>query len=212
MGSWSPGSWGRKLSFLHAIQTTVVFSLLNERWDGAPSAHRGHLSLHCSSPISHVQWGRPGGITCPSVGFAHMENWAGTLSLSSSISTARCSLQMTEQSSSVSAAAGLMSREGLGGSEGGRYRVAAGAHWRRERQASALVKVMRRWEDPTLAQADNVPLNPGSANINDRSLLGKRDSELAILIEDTEMESSLMDGVEYQAGRFALSLRKHCFR
>lgn len=57
-----------------------------------------------------------------------------------------------------------------------------------------------------------MPLNPGSANINDRSLLGKRDSELAILIEDTEMEPSLMDGVEYQAGRFALSLRKHCFR
>lgn len=53
---------------------------------------------------------------------------------------------------------------------------------------------------------------PGSANINDRSLLGKRDSELAVLIEDTEMEPSLMDGVEYQAGRFALSLRKHCFR
>lgn len=52
----------------------------------------------------------------------------------------------------------------------------------------------------------------GSANINDRSLLGKRDSELAVLIEDTEMEPSLMDGVEYQAGRFALSLRKHCFR
>ncbi|KAG8517119.1 Phospholipase D2 [Galemys pyrenaicus] len=52
---------------------------------------------------------------------------------------------------------------------------------------------------------------PGSANINDRSLLGKRDSELAVLIEDTEMEPSLMDGVEYQAGRFALSLRKHCF-
>ncbi|XP_064127731.1 phospholipase D2 isoform X3 [Loxodonta africana] len=50
-----------------------------------------------------------------------------------------------------------------------------------------------------------------SANINDRSLLGKRDSELAVLVEDTEMEPSLMNGVEYQAGRFALSLRKHCF-
>ena len=53
---------------------------------------------------------------------------------------------------------------------------------------------------------------PGSANINDRSLLGKRDSELAVLIEDTETEPSLMNGAEYQAGRFALSLRKHCFR
>ena len=69
-------------------------------------------------------------------------------------------------------------------------------------------------QGPPWAQADAVcpvPI-PGSANINDRSLLGKRDSELAVLIEDTEMEPSLMDGAEYQAGRFALSLRKHCFR
>ncbi|XP_063097830.1 phospholipase D2 isoform X2 [Cavia porcellus] len=59
--------------------------------------------------------------------------------------------------------------------------------------------------------ADDRTVIIGSANINDRSLLGKRDSELAVLIEDTEMVSSLMDGAEYQAGRFALSLRKHCF-
>ncbi|XP_059937247.1 phospholipase D2 isoform X2 [Mesoplodon densirostris] len=59
--------------------------------------------------------------------------------------------------------------------------------------------------------ADDRTVIIGSANINDRSLLGKRDSELAVLMEDTEMEASLMNGVEYQAGRFALSLRKHCF-
>ncbi|XP_036882838.1 phospholipase D2 isoform X1 [Manis javanica] len=59
--------------------------------------------------------------------------------------------------------------------------------------------------------ADDRTVIIGSANINDRSLLGKRDSELAVLIEDTEMEPSLMDGGAYQAGRFALSLRKHCF-
>uniref|UniRef100_A0A2K5N2K6 Phospholipase n=1 Tax=Cercocebus atys TaxID=9531 RepID=A0A2K5N2K6_CERAT len=59
--------------------------------------------------------------------------------------------------------------------------------------------------------ADDRTVIIGSANINDRSLLGKRDSELAVLIEDTETEPSLMNGVEYQAGRFALSLRKHCF-
>ncbi|XP_064127733.1 phospholipase D2 isoform X5 [Loxodonta africana] len=59
--------------------------------------------------------------------------------------------------------------------------------------------------------ADDRTVIIGSANINDRSLLGKRDSELAVLVEDTEMEPSLMNGVEYQAGRFALSLRKHCF-
>ncbi|XP_072904854.1 phospholipase D2-like isoform X1 [Hemitrygon akajei] len=52
----------------------------------------------------------------------------------------------------------------------------------------------------------------GSANINDRSMLGKRDSEMAVLVEDSEMEASVMDGQEYQAGRFALNLRRDCFR
>ncbi|XP_073403198.1 phospholipase D2 isoform X3 [Dendrobates tinctorius] len=51
----------------------------------------------------------------------------------------------------------------------------------------------------------------GSANINDRSMLGKRDSELAIIVEDTEYEKSVMDGEPYQAGRYALSLRTDCF-
>uniref|UniRef100_A0A2K6MJH3 Phospholipase n=1 Tax=Rhinopithecus bieti TaxID=61621 RepID=A0A2K6MJH3_RHIBE len=53
--------------------------------------------------------------------------------------------------------------------------------------------------------ADDRTVIIGSANINDRSLLGKRDSELAVLIEDTETEPSLMNGVEYQAGSFALT-------
>ncbi|KAF6096183.1 phospholipase D2 [Phyllostomus discolor] len=52
--------------------------------------------------------------------------------------------------------------------------------------------------------ADDRTVIIGSANINDRSLLGKRDSELAVLIEDTEMEPSLMDGMEYQAGSVVL--------
>uniref|UniRef100_A0A8B9HJ39 phospholipase D n=1 Tax=Astyanax mexicanus TaxID=7994 RepID=A0A8B9HJ39_ASTMX len=52
----------------------------------------------------------------------------------------------------------------------------------------------------------------GSANINDRSMLGKRDSEMAVVVEDTEFQDSLMDGEIYQAGRFALSLREECFR
>ncbi|KAM3927273.1 phospholipase D2 isoform 1-T3 [Leptodactylus fuscus] len=51
----------------------------------------------------------------------------------------------------------------------------------------------------------------GSANINDRSMLGKRDSELAIMVEDTEYEHSLMDGEPYQAGKYALGLRMDCF-
>lgn len=56
------------------------------------------------------------------------------------------------------------------------------------------------------------PLPKGSANINDRSLLGKRDSELAVLVEDRELVPSVMGGQEYTAGKFALSLRLECFR
>ncbi|KAK4782951.1 hypothetical protein SAY86_007325 [Trapa natans] len=47
----------------------------------------------------------------------------------------------------------------------------------------------------------------GSANINDRSLLGSRDSEIGVLIEDTEFIDSTMGGVPWKAGRFSLSLR-----
>uniref|UniRef100_A0AAR2IJP2 Phospholipase n=1 Tax=Pygocentrus nattereri TaxID=42514 RepID=A0AAR2IJP2_PYGNA len=52
----------------------------------------------------------------------------------------------------------------------------------------------------------------GSANINDRSMLGKRDSEMAVVVEDSVFQDSLMDGEIYQAGRFAWSLRVECFR
>ncbi|KAG7464598.1 hypothetical protein MATL_G00167260 [Megalops atlanticus] len=52
----------------------------------------------------------------------------------------------------------------------------------------------------------------GSANINDRSMLGQRDSELAVLVEDTERVESRMGGEEYQAGPLTLALRKECFR
>ncbi|KAM7485037.1 hypothetical protein LguiA_001046 [Lonicera macranthoides] len=47
----------------------------------------------------------------------------------------------------------------------------------------------------------------GSANINDRSLLGSRDSEIGLLIEDKEFVDSCMGGKPYKAGKFALSLR-----
>uniref|UniRef100_A0A8C9T841 Phospholipase n=1 Tax=Scleropages formosus TaxID=113540 RepID=A0A8C9T841_SCLFO len=52
----------------------------------------------------------------------------------------------------------------------------------------------------------------GSANINDRSMLGSRDSELAVLVEDEETVLSCMGGAEYQAGPLTLALRKECFR
>ncbi|KAG5549071.1 hypothetical protein RHGRI_014441 [Rhododendron griersonianum] len=47
----------------------------------------------------------------------------------------------------------------------------------------------------------------GSSNINDRSLLGSRDSEIAVVIEDTEFLESSMNGIPWRAGKFALSLR-----
>jgi len=51
-----------------------------------------------------------------------------------------------------------------------------------------------------------------SANINDRSMLGSRDSELGIVVEDTRTVESRMDNKPYQAGAFACSLRKSLFR
>uniref|UniRef100_A0A0R3RYQ1 phospholipase D n=1 Tax=Elaeophora elaphi TaxID=1147741 RepID=A0A0R3RYQ1_9BILA len=48
----------------------------------------------------------------------------------------------------------------------------------------------------------------GSANINDRSQAGNRDSEVCILVKDCENVSSQMDGKPYNAGKFAFSLRK----
>lgn len=53
---------------------------------------------------------------------------------------------------------------------------------------------------------------PGSANINDRSMLGTRDSEMAVFVEDEERVPSVMGGEEYQAGPLTLALRKECFR
>ncbi|KAM3593265.1 uncharacterized protein V6R79_008759 [Siganus canaliculatus] len=60
--------------------------------------------------------------------------------------------------------------------------------------------------------ADDNTVIIGSANINDRSMLGKRDSEVAVIVEDSETVTSVMDGQEYQAGKYALQLRLECFK
>ncbi|CAG8441424.1 6591_t:CDS:10 [Funneliformis caledonium] len=52
----------------------------------------------------------------------------------------------------------------------------------------------------------------GSANINDRSQLGNRDSEIAIVIEDKKNITTRMNGKEYQAGKFAYKLRCSIFK
>ncbi|KAF5486018.1 Phospholipase D1 [Colletotrichum fructicola] len=52
----------------------------------------------------------------------------------------------------------------------------------------------------------------GSANINERSMLGSRDSELAAVVRDTDMIWSTMAGRSYRVGRFAHTLRLRLMR
>jgi phospholipase D1/2 len=47
----------------------------------------------------------------------------------------------------------------------------------------------------------------GSANINERSMLGSRDSEIAAIIRDTELLDSYMGGKPYKVGKFPHTLR-----
>lgn len=52
----------------------------------------------------------------------------------------------------------------------------------------------------------------GSANINDRSLLGSRDSELACLVKDEELDWAALNGKLVKTGKYASSLRKKIFK
>lgn len=52
----------------------------------------------------------------------------------------------------------------------------------------------------------------GSANLNDRSQLGYHDSEIAVVIEDSDTVDSVMHGQPYRASRFAAGLRRQLFR
>lgn len=52
----------------------------------------------------------------------------------------------------------------------------------------------------------------GSANINERSLLGSRDSEVAAIVWDNDMMDSVLAGEPYQVGRFPHTLRMRLMR
>ncbi|EIW71690.1 hypothetical protein TREMEDRAFT_71238 [Tremella mesenterica DSM 1558] len=52
----------------------------------------------------------------------------------------------------------------------------------------------------------------GSANLNDRSQCGDRDSEIAIVIEDEDMIETVMDGKKYLASRLAATWRRTLMR
>ncbi|MBP3800956.1 MAG: hypothetical protein J6I85_02835 [Clostridia bacterium] len=51
----------------------------------------------------------------------------------------------------------------------------------------------------------------GSANINDRSMLGTRDSEYAVMINETPKLNSKMNGEDYKAANFAYTFRVNLF-
>lgn len=52
----------------------------------------------------------------------------------------------------------------------------------------------------------------GSSNLNDRSQRGDHDSELSIVMEDTRMVSSTMNGEAFEAGYHATTLRRYLWR
>ncbi|KAL7629772.1 hypothetical protein AAE478_001295 [Parahypoxylon ruwenzoriense] len=52
----------------------------------------------------------------------------------------------------------------------------------------------------------------GSSNLNDRSQQGNHDSELSIVMEDTDKVQSVMDGQPFEAGRHAATLRRYLWR
>ncbi|XP_028173294.1 phospholipase D1 [Ostrinia furnacalis] len=60
--------------------------------------------------------------------------------------------------------------------------------------------------------ADDKIIICGSANINDRSMLGTRDSEIAVLLEDEKFIDGTMNGKTLPSGRVAGALRKRLFR
>lgn len=52
----------------------------------------------------------------------------------------------------------------------------------------------------------------GSSNLNDRSQTGHHDSELSIVMEDTDLIDSVMDGQPFKAGKHAATLRRYLWR
>lgn len=60
--------------------------------------------------------------------------------------------------------------------------------------------------------ADDRVVICGSSNLNDRSQMGNHDSELSIVMEDTRLVDSTMDGKPFKAGYHATTLRRYLWR
>ncbi|KAI8624813.1 phospholipase D [Xylariaceae sp. FL1651] len=84
-------------------------------------------------------------------------------------------------------------------------------NWGHMGKKNALVTEQLYIHAKTIVVDDRVALI-GSANINERSMLGNRDSETAAIVRDTEMMWSEMGGERYQVGRFAHTLRMRLMR
>ncbi|KAH8178879.1 phospholipase D active site motif domain-containing protein [Sarocladium implicatum] len=77
--------------------------------------------------------------------------------------------------------------------------------------SGALVTEQLYIHAKTIIVDDRVALI-GSANINERSMRGDRDSECAAIVRDTDMIWSTMAGKPYRVGRFAYTLRLRLMR
>ncbi|EPE10877.1 phospholipase d p1 [Ophiostoma piceae UAMH 11346] len=60
--------------------------------------------------------------------------------------------------------------------------------------------------------ADDKYVVCGSSNLNDRSQLGTHDSELSLVMQDTRILKSTMDGEPFEAGHHAATLRRYLWR
>lgn len=63
-----------------------------------------------------------------------------------------------------------------------------------------------------LCIVDDTHIIVGSSNINDRSQIGFHDSELSIVLTDTETVETTMDGKPFQAAKLAMGLRRSLWR
>ncbi|KAI0412645.1 phospholipase D [Xylaria grammica] len=83
--------------------------------------------------------------------------------------------------------------------------------WGHIGKKNALVTEQLYIHAKTIIVDDRVVLI-GSANINERSMLGNRDSETAAIVRDADMMWSTMGGEPYRVGRFAHTLRMRLMR
>lgn len=60
--------------------------------------------------------------------------------------------------------------------------------------------------------ADDKVVVCASANLNDRSLKGSRDSEMGLVVEGGEVLATTMHGQPFQASKFAATLRRYLYR